>query len=256
MAAANSPPALDQNMHQTKMVCHRGARLSAPENTFASAAAALDLGGSIIELDIRQSADGVLYVMHDESVARTTNGSGNICEMNSAEIDKLDAGSWFDPKFKGEQVPRLDAYLAEFAERAGFYLEIKLADCADVAKLVRKLGIAERCFTFSFNPQMRRDMLTHCPEVRRMVLWSYAGSVQAAREEHHAEIVEFHTDTFDPARIRECQDAGLEVMFYTDKPDETRFIEALRLKMNYVNIDCLALFQQLRTDRAKVAEPI
>lgn len=243
-------------MYQTQMVCHRGARLSAPENTFASAAAALDLGGSIIELDIRQSADGVLYVLHDETVDRTTDGTGRLSEFNSAEIDRLDAGSWFDPKFKGEQVPRLDAFLAAFAERAGFYLEVKLADCADVAKLVRKLGIAKQCFTFSFNPQMRRDMLSHCPEVRRMVLWPYAGSVQAVRDEHHAELVEFHTDSFDPARIKECQEAGLEVMFYTDKPDEARFIEALRLKMNYVNIDCLELFQQLRADRAKVAEPI
>lgn len=235
-------------MHQTKMVCHRGARLSAPENTFASAETALKLGGSIIELDIRQSADGVLYVLHDETVDRTTNGSGPISEMNSTEIDQLDAGIWFAPRFEGERVPRLEAYLAASADRAGFYLEIKRADCEQVASVVRKLDIADRCFTFSFDPQMRQQMFEHCREVRRMVHWNNAGSAAAAIEEHHASIVEFHIDAFEASRIYECQDAGLEVMFYTDKPDEERFQEALELRMNYVNIDYIALFQQLRSD--------
>lgn len=235
-------------MHQTKMVCHRGARLSAPENTFASAEMALKLGGSIIELDIHQSADGVLYVLHDDTVDRTTNGSGPISELSSAEIDDLDAGRWFAPRFEGEVIPRLEAYLAAFADRAGFYLEIKRADCEQVARVVRKLDIADRCFTFSFDPQMRQQMFQHCPDVRRMVHWSDAGSAAAAIEEHHASIVEFNTDSFDASRIYECQAAGLEVMFYTDKPDEERFHEALEMRMNYVNIDYIALFQQLRSD--------
>lgn len=235
-------------MHQTKMVCHRGARLSAPENTFASAEAALRLGGSLIELDIRQSADGVLYVMHDETVDRTTNGSGHLSDMTSEEIDNLDAGSWFAPRFQGEGVPRLEAYLAAFADRAGFYLEIKRADCVQVAAVVRKLNIADQCFTYSFDPQMRQQMFQHCPQVRRMVHWDNAGSAQAAIEDHQASIVEFHSDSFEVSRIYECQNAGLEVMFYTDKPDENRFLEALELRMNYVNIDYIALFQQLRSD--------
>lgn len=239
-------------MHQTKMVCHRGARLSAPENTFASAEAALRLGGSIIELDIRQSADGVLYVLHDDTVDRTTDGSGLISEMSSEQVDALDAGSWFAPRFKGEGVPRLEDYLAAFADRAGFYLEIKRADCAQVAAVVRKLDIADKCFTCSFDPQMRQQMHQHCPEVRRMVHWTNAGSAEAAIEQHHASIVEFHTDAFEASLIYECQDAGLEVMFYTDKPDTVRFQQALELSMNYVNIDYIALFQQIRADHESI----
>ncbi len=239
-------------MHQTKMVCHRGARLSAPENTFASAETALKLGGSIIELDIHQSADGVLYVLHDDTVDRTTNGSGLIAEMSSKEIDALDAGSWFAPRFKDEGVPRLEPYLAAFADRAGFYLEIKRADCEQVAALVRKLDIADRSFTCSFDPQMRQQMHHYCPELRRMVHWSSAGSAEAAIEEHHASIVEFHSDAFEAAMVYECQDAGLEVMYYTDKPDKTRFQEALELSLNYVNIDYIALFQQLRSEHEAI----
>ena len=64
-----------------------------------------------LNLDVRESADGVLYVMHDETLNRTTNGTGPIGHMLSSEIDTLDAGSWFGATFTGAVVPRLDAYL-------------------------------------------------------------------------------------------------------------------------------------------------
>ncbi|MFK5980059.1 MAG: glycerophosphodiester phosphodiesterase family protein [Rhizobiaceae bacterium] len=233
-------------MHKTRIVCHRGARLSAPENTFASAETALKQGGSIIELDIRQSNDGVLYVMHDDTVDRTTNGTGKISEMSSLQIDRLDAGGWFHKNFTGEVVPRLKDYLAKFADRAGFYLEIKLADCEAIGKLVETLGIEDRCFTFSFDPIMRDGMLSEAPKIRRMIHWTTAGSPQAALENHNASIVEFHEHDFDPVRIKACQKAGLEVMFYTDRPDMQRFQKALELQMDYVNIDNLEEFCALR----------
>ena len=230
----------------TNIVCHRGARLDAPENTHASARKALALGGSIIELDIRQSCDGVLYVMHDETVDRTTDGSGKISDMHSRDIDRLDAGRWFSPAYKRERVPRLRKFLAEFAPHAGFYLEIKQADCKDVAHVVQELGIADRCFTFSFDPEMREQMRIHAPFVRRMIHWSTAGSTQAAVAVHHAEIVEFHAHDFDPQNIRRCQDAGLQVMFYTDQNDLKRFKMALELSLDFVNIDHIEEFHRLR----------
>ena len=78
-----------------EVVVHRGANYLAPENTVASAYAALDNGATWIEVDVRSSKDGVLYNMHDPTLDRTTNGKGLISDMMSADIDKLDAGSWF-----------------------------------------------------------------------------------------------------------------------------------------------------------------
>ncbi len=240
----------------TRIVCHRGARLDAPENTFSSAETALKLGGSIIELDIRQSADGILYVMHDEMVDRTTNGTGRISEMSSSEIDRLDAGGWYHKRFKKEVVPRLEDYLLRFAKRAEFYLEIKQADCKEVARLIKEIGIENRCFTFSFNAHMREQMLLHAPKIRRMIHWSTAGSTQAARDQHFAEIVEFHEHDFDPQNILECKKSGLEVMFYTDKPDVLRFQKALELQMDFVNIDHIKVFDELKQRRTLTHETI
>lgn len=233
-------------MKTTKIVCHRGARFDAPENTFSSAQKAIEIGGAVIELDIRQSSDGVLYVMHDETVDRTTNGSGPIAEMTSVEVDALDAGSWHDPTFAGERVPRLDAFLRMFADRAGFYLEVKKADCADIAKVVRKLGIADQCFTFSFDSEMREQMHLNIPEVRRMIHWIDAGNAQDAIDKHNAAIVEFNSDSFNAERVRSCQALGLEVMLYTDEADSERFQMALDLELNYVNIDYIGLFSEMR----------
>ncbi|MEM1286330.1 MAG: glycerophosphodiester phosphodiesterase family protein [Pseudomonadota bacterium] len=230
----------------TQIVCHRGACRHAPENTLPSAEKALALGGSIIELDIRQSRDGVLYVMHDETVDRTTDGSGPIAELISAEVDALDAGSWFAPEFAGTRVPRLETYLAALSDRAGFYLEVKQADCGAIGHLVRKLGIADQCFTFSFDPAMREGMLKEAPEVRRMIHWSRSGSVKAVRSDHKAAIVEFHAHDFDLDVVRLCQQGGLQVMLFRDEADEPRFRQALNLGMDYVNIDFVEDFAALR----------
>ena len=230
----------------TQIVCHRGACRHAPENTLPSAEKALALGGSIIELDIRQSRDGVLYVLHDETVDRTTNGAGPIAELTSAEVDALDAGSWFAPEFAGTRVPRLETYLAALSDRAGFYLEVKQADCGAIGHLVRKLGIADQCFTFSFDPAMREGMLKEAPEARRMIQWSRSGSLESVRSDHQAEIVEFHAHDFDPDAVRLCQRAGLQVMLFRDEVDEPRFRQALDLGMDYVNIDFIETFATLR----------
>ncbi|WP_417834535.1 glycerophosphodiester phosphodiesterase [Thalassospira xiamenensis] len=71
-------------MKPVQLVYHRGDSLNAPENTFASAESAIVAGADYIEFDVRQSADEVLYVMHDATVDRTTDGTGAIAEMTSA----------------------------------------------------------------------------------------------------------------------------------------------------------------------------
>lgn len=69
--------------------------------------AAVELGASAVELDVQQSLDGELVVMHDDTVERTTDGRGLVSELNLAELRALDAGSWFSTEFAGEQVPLL-----------------------------------------------------------------------------------------------------------------------------------------------------
>jgi len=230
----------------TSIVCHMGARLDAPENTVPSAEIAAQKGGAILELDIRQSRDGVLYVIHDATVDRTTDGAGAVAEMNSAEIDALDAGAWFAPEFAGVRVPRLQDYLAQFKDRMGFYLELKWCDPQAVAQLVDRLEIAGQCFTSSFEAEMRAGMRKYAPEVRQMVHWNIPQNAERARDEHGAAIVEFFASNFAEDDVRDAQAAGLDVMVFEDQPNVDLFRRALGLNLTYVNIDHIDLFRDMR----------
>jgi glycerophosphoryl diester phosphodiesterase len=108
-----------------QVIGHRGAAALAPENTWAGFDLALELGVDAIETDIQATADGVLVLIHDHTLDRTTNGTGPVAETPWAAMRKLDAGSWFDARFAGARVPRLDETLARYGGRTHLALEIK-----------------------------------------------------------------------------------------------------------------------------------
>lgn len=109
-----------------RIVGHRGARASAPENTLVSIRRAFEEGATWIEFDAKLTRDGQVVLMHDETLDRTTNGKGPVAGASYAEIRNLDAGSHFGPQFAGEKVPLLREAMALMAELGmGFNIEIK-----------------------------------------------------------------------------------------------------------------------------------
>ena len=109
-----------------QLIGHRGAARHAPENTLASIRTAAAQGAKWVEFDVKLSADRVPILMHDDDVDRTTNGRGAVADMSFAQLRGLDAGGWFDPKFRGEKIPTLAEALELIAELGlGFNLEIK-----------------------------------------------------------------------------------------------------------------------------------
>jgi len=97
------------------IVAHRGLLRHAPENTLANFRACLELRLGF-EFDVERTKDGHLVCIHDNTVDRTTNGSGKVSELTLARIRKLDAGYWFDTKFAGEKVPTVEEVLKLVAE--------------------------------------------------------------------------------------------------------------------------------------------
>ena len=88
-------------------VAHRGFSAAAPENTLAAIDAAIAAGALAIEMDVRLSSDGVAVLMHDGTMDRTTNLTGNATSFTAAQMQAADAGSWFDPSFASVRVPTL-----------------------------------------------------------------------------------------------------------------------------------------------------
>jgi glycerophosphoryl diester phosphodiesterase len=135
---------------------HRGASAYAPENTLAAFQRALDMGADGFELDVTLSADGVPVVIHDDTVERTTNGTGAVAELTLAPLRSLDAGSWFGPAFAGERIPTLDEVFSAFGPPAIINVELKRDPsprrelAAKVAALVRAHGVERRVLVSSF----------------------------------------------------------------------------------------------------------
>lgn len=124
-------------------VGHRATAKFAPENTIAAIEKAIEVGVDLLELDIRQSKDGEFVLMHDVTVNRTTDGRGRVDEMTLQELQKLDAGSWFDASFKGERIPTLRDALAAMKGRAKPDIDFKGGDPKQLVELLRDAGYDE-----------------------------------------------------------------------------------------------------------------
>ena len=94
-------------MKNTLIVAHRGISSLYPENTLIAFKEAMKLGVDMIELDVHQTRDGKLVVIHDDSLDRTTNGKGKVNQITLKEIKKHSAGKWFSKKFEKEKIPLL-----------------------------------------------------------------------------------------------------------------------------------------------------
>src|SRR5690606_16349844 len=101
---------------------------------------AVDLGAHMIEMDVQLSRDGALVIMHDETVDRTTDGTGKVSEMDLEEIRALDAGSWKSQEFAGEKVPVLEEVLEIMPRNIWLNIHIKgeAESGRKVAKLIEK----------------------------------------------------------------------------------------------------------------------
>jgi glycerophosphoryl diester phosphodiesterase len=107
------------------IIAHRGYRAKYPENTLAAFEAAIDAGADMIELDVLLTKDRKVVVIHDESLDRTTSGKGPVRDHTLSELKTLDAGSWFDARFRGEPLPTLEEVLELVDGRIPMNIEIK-----------------------------------------------------------------------------------------------------------------------------------
>ncbi len=113
-------------MNPTINCAHRGASGHAPENTIAALKEAIALGAAMAEIDIQQTADDRFAVFHDDLLDRTTNTQGPLWQKTLAELQTLDAGSWFGPGYAGERIPSLEEVLETTRGRLPLNIELKL----------------------------------------------------------------------------------------------------------------------------------
>lgn len=227
------------------LVAHRGAALWAPENTIAAARLAVEMGARMIELDVRESADGVLYVLHDETVDRTSDGQGALHLMSSVEIDALDAGRWFAPGFEGQRIPRLDAYLDMLRGLgAGAFVEVKWASPDKVACIVRDAALPD-AILWSPSAILRDALRAAAPDLPHLVRAREARNVSMARDLFGGSVFEVIPEEMRAAVISAARAAGMPTMCYSEGAQPALFRAMIDLGIDYINHDHLEVTTNL-----------
>jgi len=149
-------------------IAHRGASSYAPENTFAAFDLAIRMGARHIELDVEATRDGHIVVIHDDTVDRTTNGSGPVTSHSMTALQALDAGSWFGAQFSGERIPAFDEVLGRYKGRVHIHTEIKGRSTylsQRTADLVRHHGMIDQVTITSFQKARLEEIRAYAAEL-------------------------------------------------------------------------------------------
>ena len=198
-----------------EIVCHRGAESFAPENTLTSVDLAFSQGFKFVEIDVRETLDGIPIVIHDARVNRTTNSTGKIKDLTYEQATRLDAGSWFDKFFSGEKLPKLENVLTLAKGRGKVYIEIKEAKPKTIIEIVEKTGMLHDTFIWSENAEDLDELCLLNHKVHLMSRRYDFKSLEAAIERHDPYVIEFNGLKFTHEELMCCRDQGILTMSFS-----------------------------------------
>jgi glycerophosphoryl diester phosphodiesterase len=205
------------------IIGHRGAMAYEPENTLRSFRKALELGCDGVEFDIHLSKDEIPMAIHDDTVDRTTNGTGDVHGLTARQLQTLDAG-------KGEHVPTLREVIEEFAGKLTLQIEIKQQDAVGpVVKLLEELGCVHDAWLSSFWHKAVLEAKQMNPKLKAGILFE-ANPIDPVRLARDARADALHPGHryIDKAFMDACHRAGLQVLAWTAKtPQDVNRLLAL-----------------------------
>ncbi|AYY99783.1 glycerophosphodiester phosphodiesterase [Burkholderia multivorans] len=234
-----------------RVVAHRGGGTLAPENTLAALDEGALRGHRMVEFDAKLSADDVTFLLHDDTVERTSNGRGAAAGMRYAALAALDAGAWRDARFAGERMPTLEAAAARCIA-LGLAANVEIKPCpgregdtgrrvaADAAAYWRGAAVPPLLSSFSF--EALREARETAPELPRGMLY------ETVPPDWHAQVVDalgcvsLHADhtRLDETQVRAIKAAGLRILVYTVN-DLARARELVRWGVDAVCTDRIDL---------------
>lgn len=226
----------------TKIIAHRGASKLAPENTMYAFELAYKLGAEGIETDVQLTKDHIPVLIHDETVKRTTNGTGYVKDYTYEELKELDAGSWFSAEFKEARIITLDSFL-QWVKPKDLYINIELKNNkidypnleAIVFDQLKQHRILERTTLSTFNPN----------SVQRLKNYKEAVEIAFLTSKRHPNLTDYAKELGANALhikyrlvqellIEQAHDAGMLVRVYT--------VNKLKQMMHCFRTNCDGIF--------------
>ncbi|WP_048439042.1 glycerophosphodiester phosphodiesterase [Caenimonas sp. SL110] len=234
-----------------RWVAHRGAGKLAPENTLAAFRLGAQHGYRMFECDAKLSSDGVVFLMHDATLERTTNGQGTGGDLPWRALSQLDAGSWHSAPYAGEPLPTLES-VARYCLANDYFLNIEIKPTPGVeehtgvivAQEAKRLwaGAAVPPLLTSFQPDSLKGAMATAPELPRGLLLDqlHEGWLEMAKSLACQAIVCNHK-LWNEATVGQVTDAGMKCLTYTVN-DETTATRLLGLGIAAVITDRVDLF--------------
>lgn len=235
------------------IVAHRGGGSLAPENTLAAIEVGARHGHKMIEFDAKLAQDGQIFLLHDDTLDRTSNGWGVAGELVWDKLVQLDAGSWYSPAFRGEKLPLLSE-VAQQCARLGLMANIEIKPTTGleketgrvVALAARRLWQAQTVAPLlsSFSVDALEAAMQTAPELPRGILLEKWDDNWLALTQR-LNCVSLHIDhkELTEARVAALKEAGLHILVYTVNSPERA-----RLLLNW-GVDCIC------TDRIDLIGP-
>jgi glycerophosphoryl diester phosphodiesterase len=199
------------------IMAHRGASSVAPENTMAAVKQAIEDGADWVEIDVQETADGEVVVMHDSDFMKLSGLDLKIWNAKKIDLAAVDIGSWFDPKFKGERVPTLHEVLTECKGKIGVNIELKYYGHDDqleqrVVDIVEALDMTSNVVVMSLKADAVKKMKSLRPNWRVGLLMSVsAGGLKNI----DADFVAVNASFADRRFVKSVHKAGKEVYVWT-----------------------------------------
>ncbi len=222
------PALYHQSAKDFVVIAHRGASAYSPENTMAAFYMAYEMKADMIELDVLITKDGIPVVTHDPEVDRKTDGTGEVNRYTLAELQKLDAGSWFAKKYAGERMPALEEVLQWAKDRIAINIEIKREAVGQhinggveekVVELVRKYQMEQHVLLSSFSYEAVGRIKKLAPEFSTGLLYDKKVPVNSTP---FALTKQYLSDSFNckwrelkTRWRRELQENGIPIFIYT-----------------------------------------
>lgn len=248
-----------------RVIAHRGASATAPENTLPAIERALAQGATEVELDVQLSRDGVAVLFHDAMLDEKTDASGRVSEHDAATLRTLDVGAWFDAthpeveeRFAGTTLATLDEAFARFGARPFYHLELKSREPALVAEVVARVAeheLVERVLLASFQADQLARARAFEPRLPRAWILERAEPGEGAARTHarHAREIEraaaaghlqvaVAASELSAALVRKAHARGLEIRAWKVRsPDDWRRVLDLGANGGTVDWPGLAL---------------
>lgn len=183
----NKSDKIDSRIAYVRGVNHRGFNDVAPENTLPAFRLSAKMGFGYVETDIQSTSDGHLVCIHDYTVDRTSDGSGNVADMTLDQLKALDFGSWKSPAYAGTKIPTFAEFLV-CCRNLGLhaYIELKVGAIEQqIVRMVEAYGMKGHVSYICFNGSMLANILSHDPKARVGLLCTYVTEDDVAWVENH-----------------------------------------------------------------------